>query len=203
MLVCLWIQGSCCSWIPNSHCLRDAISSVSPAWSCDPSAWKPIIYEDWYIGECLIYEHWYIFDLYSNNIWRPRRLIYEDWYIFLIYIPIIYEDWYIGECFSSVKRLLIKSHIEDWYIGEINVCWRLLYAESAGDYCMFLLNLAGDYAESAGDYLRWRQLLLNLLEIICVEDSCWRLSVLRLSAWRLSALYALLARLPWNYTWIW
>ena len=142
MLVCLWIQGSCCSWIPNSHCLRDAISSVSPAWSCDPSVWKPIIYEDWYIGECLIYEHWYIFDLYSNNIWRPRRLIYEDWYIFLIYIPIIYEDW---------------------YIGEINVCWRLLYAESAGDYCMFLLNLAGDY-------LCWRQIIC--VEIICVEIIC-------------------------------
>ena len=43
-----------------------------------------------------------------------------------------------------MKRLLIKSHVEDCILE------KLMYA---GDYCMFLLNLAGDYAESAGDYL--------------------------------------------------
>ena len=57
----------------------------------------------------------------------------------------------------------LRATLKTVYIGEINVCWRLLYAESAGDYCMFLLNLAGDY-------LRWRQIIC--IEIICVEIIC-------------------------------
>ena len=44
---------------------------------------------------------------------------------------------------------------------------KLMYA---GDYCMFLLNLAGDYAEAAWDYLCWRQIIC--VEIICVEIIC-------------------------------
>ena len=93
---------------------------------------------DWYIAAISGVDEWY--NICCVSFWFPIR----------------YEAWYIGECFSSVKRLLIKSHVEDCILE------KLMYA---GDYCM--LNLL--------EIIVWfcwilLEIMLKLLEIICVED---------------------------------